>query len=47
MKTYIQDNDFIKVEVTRDGSLMIENARFKTRVRKNKHVRHSGAPRVA
>lgn len=41
MKPLVQENDFTNVHVTQDG-LVIENARFKTRVRANKHepVRH-------
>ncbi|KAF8483864.1 hypothetical protein DFH94DRAFT_690333 [Russula ochroleuca] len=39
MKPRIQEIDSIKVQVTRNGSLMIENALYKTRVRKNKHTR--------
>jgi len=36
MKPLIQENEFTNVHVTQDG-LMIENARFKTRVRANEH----------
>ena len=43
MKPRIQENDFIKVQGTQKG-LRIENARFKTRVRLNKHVRRSNTP---
>ncbi len=35
MKPVIQENDFTKVHINRDGQLIIENARFKTRVRLN------------
>ena len=43
MKPLIQENDFIKVNKNLDGSLIIENACFKTRVRASKvePVRHS------
>lgn len=36
MKPLIQENEFTNVHVTQAG-LMIENARFKTRVRANEH----------
>jgi len=41
MKPLIQGNDFTNVQETKNG-LVIENARFKTRVRANKDepVRH-------
>jgi hypothetical protein len=40
-KPLIQENDFVNVQETKDG-LVIENARFKTRVRANRDepVRH-------
>lgn len=44
MKSRIKENDFIKVQATRDGSYMIENALYKTRVRVNEHVRRSDTP---
>jgi hypothetical protein len=44
LKPRIQENDFTKVQLTRDGSLMIQNARFKTRVRANKRVRRYNTP---
>ena len=42
-KPLVQENDFTKVYNDLDGALIIENARFKTRVRvsENEPVRHS------
>lgn len=39
MKPRIQDNDFSTVDRERDGSLTVNNTRFKTRIRASRQVR--------
>lgn len=43
LKPLIQETEFTGIQLARDGSLVINNARFKTRVRKNVR-RINGSP---
>ena len=39
LKPRIQENDFSEVKSKRDGSMTVQNARFKTRIRASRQVR--------
>jgi hypothetical protein len=41
MEPRVQENDFSEVKTKRDGSMTVQNARFKTRIRANKQVRRT------
>ena len=41
LKPRIQENDFSEVKSKRDGSMIVQNTRFKTRIRHSRQVCHT------
>jgi hypothetical protein len=41
LKPRIQENDFSEVKSKRNGNMIVQNARFKTRIRASRQVRHT------